>query len=65
MAASLHLGEFVPPVLVLAAYALVYWWRVRVLARHARPVARGRRRRSRPDSSSSSPCGAGQVWAGA
>jgi putative membrane protein len=40
--ASLHLGEFAPPVLVLAAYALGYWARVRTLARKARPVARWR-----------------------
>lgn len=41
-AAPLHLGEFLPPVLVAAVYALAYRHRARTLARQGRPVGRGR-----------------------
>jgi putative membrane protein len=36
---TLHLGEFAPPMGVLAGYGLCYWTRARTLARQARPVA--------------------------
>jgi cytochrome c oxidase assembly factor CtaG len=39
MASSLHLGEFVPPMLVMGGYLLAYAMRARTLRRRARPVA--------------------------
>lgn len=42
MAASLHLGEFVPPIAMLAVYAVAYGLRARTLARRGRPVTRWR-----------------------
>lgn len=38
-----HLGEFLPPLAVVAGYGAAYEVRVRQLAREGRPVARGRR----------------------
>ncbi len=38
MPSSLHLGEWIPPVLVVVAYALAYWVRGRTLARQGRPL---------------------------
>lgn len=38
-ASSIHLGEFAPPVLAMAAYAGAYRVRARALARERRPVA--------------------------
>jgi putative membrane protein len=37
-ASSIHLGEFVPPVIAMAAYAVAYRVRARTLAREHRPV---------------------------
>ena len=36
---SLHIGEFVPPLLLAGAYAIAYTGRTRTLARRGRPVA--------------------------